>query len=130
MAQPEVGCLPWRRRNADSKGHDAHSLKWDHDGDGSQDKGPDKVDATLSEAVGKGPLVSLALGAFVDFTKHRDGLVRLAVTYKYWCSCRRSSTRHPALRGRDVRLGGACRGDDSFPYTDEGHPPRQYRLVL
>jgi len=28
-----------------------------------------------------------------------------------------------ALRGRGVRLGGACRGDDSFPYTDEGHPP-------
>jgi hypothetical protein len=28
----------------------------------------------------------------------------------------------PALRGRGVRLGGACRGDDSFPYTDEGHP--------
>ncbi|MCX7056316.1 MAG: hypothetical protein NTZ79_03750, partial [Proteobacteria bacterium] len=27
-----------------------------------------------------------------------------------------------ALRGRGVRLGGACRGDDSFPCTDEGHP--------
>ena len=27
-----------------------------------------------------------------------------------------------ALRGRGVRLARAGRGDDSFPYTDEGHP--------
>ncbi|MEI8298771.1 MAG: hypothetical protein WCH32_12175 [Pseudomonadota bacterium] len=27
-----------------------------------------------------------------------------------------------ALRGRDVRLARECRGDGSFPCTDEGHP--------
>ncbi len=45
-------------------------------------EGLDKVNAALSDAVRKAPLVSPALDASVDFTKHRDGLVRSMVTYK------------------------------------------------
>ena len=45
-------------------------------------EGLDKFSASLHEAVVKSPLAGPALGSMVDWTKHRDSLVRTSATYK------------------------------------------------
>lgn len=45
-------------------------------------EGLDKFHAALHEAVAKSPLAGPAFGSMVDWTKHRDSLVRTAATYK------------------------------------------------
>ena len=45
-------------------------------------EGLDKVNAALRDGLRKTPLAGPAFGSFVDFTKHRDSLVRTSATYK------------------------------------------------
>ena len=45
-------------------------------------EGLDKFSAALHEAVVKSPLAGPAFGSMVDWTKHRDSLVRTSATYK------------------------------------------------
>jgi len=45
-------------------------------------EGLDKFNAALRETVGKSPLAGPAFSSMVDWTKHRDSLVRTTATYK------------------------------------------------
>jgi hypothetical protein len=45
-------------------------------------EGMDKANEAVREAMKRTPFISPALGALVDFTKHRDYLVRTTATYK------------------------------------------------
>jgi hypothetical protein len=45
-------------------------------------EGLDKVNAAIRAAVKNGPLNGVAFGSMVDYTKHRDSLLRTTATYK------------------------------------------------